>query len=650
MKRRDLLTLFSTAVAWPDVIRSWHWPRSSGARAGTADAAQTAGVAPTTLSSFPLDDVRLLEGPFLDAQKRDLDYLLSLQPDRMLHNFRVNAGLKPNAPVYGGWESEEPWVSIRCHGHTLGHYLSAASLMFASTGDQRMKQRVDDIVNELHECQTATGTGLVCAFPDGATQLENAVAGRRIVGVPWYTLHKIFAGLRDAHLHAGSARALEVLTKLTDWAVTATATMTDEQFQRMLDTEHGGMSEVLADVAALTGASRYSILARRFNHQTLLSPLAAGRDSLDGLHANTQIPKAIGFQRLFELTSDERYSRAAGFFWHTVVERRSFATGGHGDNEHFFPPAEFAKHVPSAKTMETCGTHNMLRLTRLLFQSAPSVRYADFYERALYNSILASQDPDSGMTTYFQATRPGYVRLFHTHERSFWCCTGTGMENHAKHGDSIYFHGRDSLWTNLFISSLVTWKTMGLTLRQTTTFPVGQSTRLAVTVERPVRATLQVRQPHWCPEMTVRVNGDRWRGRAAESGYVAIDRQWHTGDVVDVRLPMTMRVEPLPGAPDLVAFVYGPIVLAGHLGREGLAAGSQIIVNERESGTMLNAAVDIPVLVGDAMTLPTRLAQDARDPLMFRTAGIGRPNDVELVPFYRLAHARYNLYWKIVPA
>ncbi len=300
--------------------------------------------------------------------------------------------------------------------------------------------------------------------------------------------------------------------------------------------------------------------------------------------------------------------------------------------------------------METCGTHNMLRLTRLLFEQAPSAAYADYYERALYNGILASQDPESGMMTYFQATRPGYVRLFHTPERSFWCCTGTGMENHAKYGDSIYFHGADALWVNLFIASTAAWKCKGMTLRQETTFPDHPGTRLAVTVERPVRAALHVRRPAWCPAMAVRVNGQRWTGEAAVNGYVAIDRQWRTGDVVEVDLPMTLRAERLPGASDLVAFVYGPIVLAGRLGRDGLTTGSQIIVNERESGTMLNAAVEVPVLVGDAASVTQALVQDARDPLVFRTKGIGRPADIELSPFYRLAHERYALYWKVAAA
>jgi DUF1680 family protein len=599
------------------------------------------------LSPCSLHDVRLLDGPFLAAQKRDVDYLLSLQPDRMLHNFRVNAGLAPKAPVYGGWESEEPWVDIRCHGHTLGHYLTSVSLMFASTDDDRMKQRADYIVTELHACQAQSGNGLVCAFPDGATQLENAVAGRKFVGVPWYTMHKILSGLRDAHLHTGSAAALEVLTKLADWTAAATAPMTDQQFQSMLGTEHGGMNEVLADVSALTADPKYLTLARRFTHEALLSPLSDGRDTLDGLHANTQVPKVVGFQRLFELTGEDRYHRAARFFWQMVVDQRSFATGGHGDGEHFFPVVDVEKHLQSAKTMETCCTHNMLRLTRLLFQDDPSAAYFDYYERALYNGILASQDPESGMMTYFQATRPGYVRLFHTPERSFWCCTGTGMENHAKYGDSIYFRGTDALWINLFLASVVTWKDKGLTLRQETAFPEQPSTRFTVSVDRPVRVTLNVRRPGWCAGMAIQVNGRRWNGAVGATGYVAIDREWRSDDRVDVALPMTLRAELLHPTTDVVALACGPIVLAGRLGREGLAPGNQIIVNERESGSMLNAPIEAPTLAGPIATLGKRIRRDGPDPLTFRTVGAGRPRDVELAPYYRLAHERYNLYWKI---
>jgi DUF1680 family protein len=323
-------------------------------------------------------------------------------------------------------------------------------MMWASTGQAEFLQRVDHVVGELASCQQASHGGLVCAFPDGDTPLRNILAGRATTGVPWYTMHKIMAGLRDAHVHAAHPRALPVLARLADWMVEAAEPCDEQRFQQMLGVEHGGMNEVLADLHALTGDARYLRLAVRFNHEAVLGPLAEGRDALDGLHSNTQIPKVVGFARLAELTGDERCAKAARYFWGTVVGRRSFASGGNGDGEHFFPAARAREHLSSAKTMETCCTYNMLRLTRSLFAAAPSVSYAEYHELALFNGILASQDPDTGMFTYFQAVGAGHPKLYCTPDRSFWCCTGTGMESFAKLADSIYFHDTQALYVNLF--------------------------------------------------------------------------------------------------------------------------------------------------------------------------------------------------------
>jgi len=610
-------------------------------------AGQSLPVSPVS-QTFDLQAVRLLDGPFRDAQQRDAAYMLSLDPDRMLHNFRVNAGLKPKGAVYGGWESQEPWVDIRCHGHTLGHWLGAASLMYAATADNRFKTRLDYIVTELKECQDAAGTGLICAFPDGDGPLLRAVAGGQYPGVPWYTMHKIFAGLRDAHLAGGNPLALDMLVRLTDWVKDQTSSMTDAALQRMLDREHGGMNEVLADVAALTGRADLLTLARRFCHQALLQPLARGEDPLNGLHANTQIPKVAGFLRIYQLTGEPAYLTAARFFWDRVVNHRSFVTGGHGDQEHFFPPADFPAHLNSAKTNETCGSYNMLRLTRMLFTQEPSARYADFYEQALYNTILASQDPESGANTYFQAMRPGYLKLYHTRVDSFWCCTGTGMENHAKYGDSIYFHGPDTLYVNLFIPSELKWDDKGLTVRQTTRFPDVNFTQLKVEAARPIRATFRIRNPSWSSGAVVTVNGKRVETKGAPGTYFAIEREWRTGDTVQVQLRMSLRAVALPGEPNRVAFVYGPIVLAGNLGTEGLDPGADIIRNERTSGQILNSTIAVPELSGS----PARVIRQVRrvtaeQALTFETRGIGRPVDVTLIPYYRLHHERYNLYWFI---
>jgi DUF1680 family protein len=604
-----------------------------------------------TLQAFPLTDVRLLDGPFLEAQKRDEAYLLKLEPDRMLHNFRVNAGLEPKAPVYGGWESVRTWADIRAHGHTLGHYVTAASLMFASISHDEMKQRVEYTVGELKVCQDAGKTGLICAFPDKSAQIDNLVAGRRAVGVPWYTLHKIFAGLRDAHLFCGSPHAREVLVNLSDWAVEVTKGMTDNQFQRMLGTEHGGMNEVLADVYTLTHEEKHLALAERFCHQAVLRPLSEGRDTLNGLHSNTQIPKIVGFERLFQLTGKAEYHAAAEFFWQTVTGTRSFATGGNGDNEHFFPINEFPRHLSSAKTMETCCSHNMLRLTRLLFAKDPTAAYGDYYEKTLYNAILTSQDPDTGMMTYFQSTRPGYLKLFCTPFDSFWCCTGTGIENHAKYGDSIYFRGdfggrqQDALYVNLFIASTLIWKEKGITLRQITSFPETGKSRLEIKAASPQKFALHIRHPGWAATASVNVNGAVAKLSRKPGSFIVLNRRWKTGDVVEVDMPMALRMELLPGTTDTAAVVFGPIVLVGALGHQ-VKVGDDLHVNERTIGSVLNEPIDVPTFAGKLTALPRKFKPSGA-PLTFRTDGVGRPGDVTLVPYYKMAHQHYNMYWKI---
>jgi len=616
---------------------------SAQAARETAAPAAAAKVQP-----FDLRDVTLGEGPFLHAQRMTEAYLLRLQPDRMLHNFRVNSGLAPKAPVYGGWESEPTWEDINCHGHTLGHYLSACALAYRSTGDVRFKQRVDYIAAELAACQQASGSGLVCAFPKGPALVAAHLRGEPITGVPWYTLHKIYAGLRDGALLADSETARAVLLRLADWGVAATRPLSDAQFETMLETEHGGMNEVYADLYFITGNADYRTVAERFSHKAILRPLAKDRDHLDGLHANTQVPKIVGFHRVWEANGDAQYSEAAAFFWRTVAHTRSFATGGHGDNEHFFAMADFAQHVFSAKGTETCCQHNMLRLTRALFLHNPRADYADYYERTLYNGILASQDPDSGMATYFQGARPGYMKLYHTPEDSFWCCTGTGMENHVKYRDSIYFHDDRALYVNLFVPSTLAWKAHGVQLAQITRFPEAPSTTLRWTVERPTALTLKLRHPGWSRTATVLVNG-REMARSSEPGsYIALPRTWRTGDTVELRLVMEVAAETTPAAPEIAAFTYGPLVLAGALGREGLRPGADIVVNERKYGSYNDGPFVAPRLAGPPERIAKAIAPTGR-PLEFVVASAAR-KPVRMIPYYRIAHERYATYWQTGPA
>ena len=642
--RRNLL-----ASAGSGAFLSWCGAISppASARAPASGAALGPLTVTPRLQPFDLADVTLLDSPFLAAQRGTEAYLLSLSPDRMLANFRTNAGLTPKAPVYGGWESEPTWADIHCHGHTLGHYLSACALMYRSTSDRRFRQRIDYIAGELAACQKAAGSGLVCAFPDGAALVAAHIRGEKITGVPWYTLHKIFAGLRDAWQFGGSETARAVLLRLADWAVVATQKLSDAAFETMLATEHGGMNEVLADLYVLTGKPDYRALSERFSQKAVMEPASKARDTLDGMHANTQVPKFVGFQRVYEINGDKSYGDAAAFFWRTVARTRSYATGGHGDAEFFYPPADFAAHVFSAKGSETCGQHNMLKLTRSLFLHDPQVELADFYERALYNGILASQDPETGLVTYFQGARPGYMKLYCTPEDSFWCCTGTGMENHAKYRDSIYFREEDALYVNLFIPSSVRWQEKDAVLTQTTRFPEDPSTMLRWSLPRPTAATLKLRHPRWSRSAAVLLNGAPIALSSTPGSYIELARTWLDGDVITLDLEMQLSAEGSPAAPDIIAFTYGPIVLAGALGTEGLAPGADVVVNERLYGTYNDMPFSPPQLAGDARNIVSRLRPGA-GPLEFLIdAEDGRP--VRLIPYYQIRHERYATYWKLKP-
>ncbi len=599
---------------------------------------------PIALSAeaFSLSQVRLLDGPFRDAMRRDQLYLLSLDCDRLLYVFRINANLPTEARPYGGWEA--PNVELR--GHSVGHYLSACSLMYASTGDDRFKERVNKIVAGLAACQSALGTnsthfGYLSAFPESF--MDRVETGRQ-VWAPWYTLHKIMAGLLDANQLCANAQALEVLTNMANWVTFRVGRLPEEQMQASLRTEYGGMNEVLANLSGVTGNADYLKAAAAFNQKSLFDPLAAGDDRLDGLHANTQIPKMIGAARQYELTGDKRDGEIASFFWDRVAEHRSYVIGGDSDHEHFFPTNDFARHL-SAETAETCNTYNMLKLTRHLFSWAPSARTMDFYERALYNDILASQDPDQGMFVYLMSLKPGHFKTYSTPENSFWCCVGTGMENHAKYGDTIYFHNDQSLFVNLFIPSELSWPEKGLSVRQETKFPETDATRLNLKVARPVSLAMQIRWPNWSEKFSVRVNGKSQKVSGQPGSYVSVSRIWQDGDRVDIQLAEKLHTEALPGASNIVALLYGPVVLAGELGTNGMP--NPYARNQTDLVRVYDPLA--PAFVGDANSILKKIKQTGA-PLVFKTRNLAPPNEVRLVPLYLANHERYTVYWNLVRA
>ena len=615
---------------------------ASGLTAADADVKVADQVA-LKAEPFAIQDVRLLDGPFKQAMQLDQEYLLALEPDRLLHNFRVNAGLPSSATPLGGWEA--PDVELR--GHTVGHYLSALSLMYASTGDARFKARADLMVGELAKIQTAQAAkfhdGYLSAFPE---EFFDRVDARQRVWAPYYTIHKIMAGLLDAYQLCGNTQALAVVTKMADWVKFRVGRLTEDQQQRALGTEFGGMNEVLANIYATTGNADYLRVAHAFDHKAIFDPLSRHEDPLNGLHANTQFPKVIGAAREYELTGDTRFQDLASFFWDRVVHHRTFVMGGNSDGEAFFPEEEFSKHL-GASGPETCNTYNMLKLTRHIFEWSADAGAMDFYERALFNHILPSQDPQTGMVIYYCPLRPGGWKSYSTQDDSFWCCVGTGMENHAKYGDTIYFHDSVSLYVNLFIPSQLTWKDKGLLVRQTTRFPEEEATHLTVTADRPTQFALKVRRPAWSHGVTLTVNGQRITPPPRDedrASYIVLDREWHSGDRVDVALPMQLHTETLPDNPNTIAIMYGPMVLVGDLGTEGLDGISHYGPSAPQMGRVKTPV--IPAFVGTASDVTAKIAPDGA--MRFKTQDLARPHDVTLVPLYRIVNQRYNVYWTLM--
>ncbi|HTY62509.1 MAG TPA: beta-L-arabinofuranosidase domain-containing protein [Acidobacteriota bacterium] len=607
-------------------------------------AADPAGEKPALKAlPFRMSQVRLLDGPFREAMLRDQKYLLSLDADRFLHTFRITAGLPSAAKPYGGWE--EPNVELR--GHSVGHYLSACALMFSSTGDERFKARADGIVAELAKIQEAMPSrgfhaGYLSAFPE---EFFDRVDAAQKVWAPYYTLHKIMAGLLDVSQYCNNRQALDVLVKLADWVRFRVDRLSEDQQQKALDTEFGGMMEVLENLYGVTGNPQYLRAARKFDHRRVFDPLARGEDPLNGLHANTQIPKAIGAARDFELTGEKRYHDIADFFWQRVAHFRSYVIGGNSDGEMFFPPETFSKRLGASST-ETCNTYNMLKLTRHLFQWDPSAETMDFYERALYNHILASQDPATGMMTYYVPLRPGSYKTFSTAEESFWCCVGTGMENHAKYGDTIYFHDDSTLYINLFIASELDWPEKGVKIRQETRFPEEDKTRLTFRSSKSVRLNLRVRYPSWARSgMQIAVNGRVQPVKAIPGSLAAIDRTWKNGDSVEIRFPMSLHLEAMPDDAHLVAILYGPVVLAGDLGKDGLENAKRYGPMSPQFGK--ESTVEVPEFRCDLKDLLSKLKPEPGAPATFRSDGIGYPRDVVLVPFYKVVEPRYTVYWRI---
>lgn len=604
------------------------------------------------LKYFELGDVKLLESPFQHAQDLDKQYLLDLEADRLLAPFLREAGLEPKAESYTNWEN------TGLDGHIGGHYVSALSLMYASTGDVQIKKRLDYMLAELKKCQDANGDGYIGGVPNGKVIWEEIRNGNIRAGafglndrwVPLYNIHKTYAGLRDAYLYAGSEDGEEMLIKMTDWMLAVVAELPEEQIQDMLRSEHGGLNETFADVAAITGDDKYLTLAKQFSHQMLLDPLVKGEDHLTGMHANTQIPKVIGFQRVAEINGDSTWTSAARFFWKQVVEERSVAIGGNSAYEHFHPSNDFSRMIEGTQGPETCNTYNMLRLTKQLYQDTPDASYMDYYERALYNHILSSQNPETGGLVYFTQMRPGHYRVYSQPQTSFWCCVGSGIENHGKYGEMIYAHTDDALLVNLFIPSSLKWQEKGVELIQENNFPEEAQTKLTIK-EAGEGFTLKIRNPKWAQEsgVSVLVNGEEYSDFDSKSDYISMSRDWKAGDEVLVNLPMKLRAEQLPDSSNYYAFAYGPIILAAKTSDEDMPG---LFADDSRGGHIANGHIiplnEMPILVSDSDQLLSKVEPIADVPLRFKIGGLYPDTYVdglELMPFYALHDSRYIIYF-----
>ena len=600
---------------------------------------------------FPLGDVTLLDGPLKKARDLNIRTLLQYDCDRLLAPYRKEAGLQPKAKAYPNWDGLD--------GHVGGHYLTAMAIN-AATGNDECRKRMEYMISELQECADANvrnhptwGKGYVGGMP-GSDKLWSTFKQGNFSTyfgswAPFYNLHKMYAGLRDAWVYCGNEQARKLFLGFCDWAIDLTAQLSDQQMEQMLGNEHGGMNEVLADAYAMTGEQKYLDVAYRFSHRRLLTPMSQRQDCLDNMHANTQVPKVVGFERIAELGGNETYHDASIFFWDIVTGERSLAFGGNSRREHFPSKEACTDFINDIDGPETCNTNNMLKLTEDLHRHNPEARFADYYELATFNHILSSQHPQHGGYVYFTPARPRHYRNYSAPNEAMWCCVGTGMENHGKYGQFIYTKVNDALYVNLFVSSELNWREKGMTLRQETQFPYGESSRITITGGKG-QFPIQVRYPVWVTKgaFSVKVNGKPVNIISGPSSYVTIDRRWKKGDVIDISFPMHNSVSYLPNVPQYIALMHGPILLGMKTGTEDLA---HLVADDSRFGQYAGGKklpIDqAPILINnDIQQIASQLQPIEGKPLHFRlTTRMENAIQGELQPFFEIHDSRYMMYW-----
>lgn len=604
-------------------------------------------------NAFPIHDVQLLNSPFQHARDLNIKVLLQYDVDRLMAGYRKAAGLPEKAKVFSNWDGLD--------GHVAGHYLTALAMNYAATGNMECKKRMDYIVEELKLCQAANGInypewgiGYTGAVPNGQKIWSGIKQGNfsayRQAWVPWYNVHKMYAGLRDVWVYTGNEEAKKIFLKFCDWAINLTSALSNEQMQSMLDMEHGGMNEIFADAYQMTAENKYLIAAKRFSHKMLLDPMSLQKDNLDNKHANTQVPKAIGFERIGELTQEDTYFKAGEFFWETVTTNRTLAFGGNSRRESFPSVTASSDFVNDVEGPESCNSYNMLKLTEDLFRVHPLAKYADYYERTLYNHILSTQHPVHGGYVYFTPARPRHYRVYSSPNEGMWCCVGSGMENHGKYSQFIYTHSKDSLYVNLFVASELRWREKNIKIKQETKFPEEEKTRLLIT-EGSANISIMLRYPSWVQAgaLKVFVNGKAFAFANQPSSYIAIKRNWKKGDVISITLPMENRIEHMPNVPNYIAIMHGPILLAAKTGFEDMKG---LVADDSRWGHIASGKKlpldKAPIIIEDnLMMINNRLKPIAGKPLNFTASSLQMTNPIQVVfePFYKIHDARYMMYW-----
>lgn len=602
---------------------------------------------------FAPGEVKLSEGPLFELQEEGKDYLLWLNPDSLLHFFRVEAGLPAKAEPYAGWESKDVWGVGPLRGGFMGYYISSLAMMYKTTGDKRLLKQLKYTLSELEACQNAGKDGYILGVKDGRQLFKDVAKGKietnnpTVNGAwaPLYLINKIMHGLTAAYTLCEEKSALRILTRFADWfGYEVLDKLTDEQIQKLLVCEHGSINESFVDVFALTGEKRYLEWGRRLNDRAMWEPLSRGENILHGWHANTQIPKFTGFEKYYTYSGDKRFEQAALNFWDIVTKQHTWVIGGNSTGEHFFPTSEFEKRVLLIGGPETCNSVNMMRLTEALFAYYPDAQKADYYERVLFNHILSAYDPEKGMCCYFTPMRPAHYRIYGSPDSSFWCCNQSGLETPAKLGKFIYSKKGKNLMVNLFASSSVSWKEQGLRLEQLTNLPESGNVKLILHAEKNKNFSLLIRNPHWSSKTKIMVNNNPVKPVQDENGYWILNGKWEKENVIEIDFSLDIYTEKLPGSDKYIALLYGPYVLAGRMGKEFLPDSFWGKIDNTAHNEIPIPFRSILPFSEDFVTAKILKLKDR--PLTFKVNVKGY-EDVIIEPFYRIHFERYTIYWPL---